>query len=139
RRPSRNIKPCAPTGSWSCSATCPNRSKKTSIGWLINCTVFWSAASELNTASPCSFFEHAAPASAKQKHLLARRAPRQFKRSSQPRGQVLGHEVVIAQMGIGPTHPVDLLGLAGRELFVGIQTTIIGEQSLPAQHLMDAR
>ena len=51
---------------------------------------------------------------------------------------MLGHEGIVVQMRVGSVDSVDFLGLARRKLLLHIQAVVIRQQSLSAQHLMDA-
>ena len=56
----------------------------------------------------------------------------------QPPVAVLRDEPVVHQVRIAREHAIDLVHLAGAQLFVRIEAPPPGEQSLPPQHFVDA-
>src|ERR1043166_1714568 len=57
---------------------------------------------------------------------------------SEPIVQMFGNEPVVAQVRVGAISPVDLLRLAGAEGFPGIKAPAPLQQSLAAEHFVDA-
>src|ERR1051325_7948385 len=57
---------------------------------------------------------------------------------SEPIVQMFGNEPVIAQVRVGAINPVHLLRLAGAERFPGIKAPGPLQQSLAAEHFVDA-
>ena len=58
--------------------------------------------------------------------------------SAEPGIEVFGHEVVVDEMRIRGTDPVDFRILAGREPLRLVQAPVSGQQALSPQHLMNA-
>ena len=51
---------------------------------------------------------------------------------------MLGNERIVGEMGISTADAIDLFGLAGREIFVRIETPAAGKQTLAREDFIDA-
>jgi hypothetical protein len=60
-------------------------------------------------------------------------------RLSQPCVQSRRNKLIVVQMWIEPANAINLFGLPGREVLIGIETPAAGQQTLPAEHLMNPR